>query len=280
MALPPRTTARRGAEESRMTDTEPAPGLEKTFGPHLAALCERVSRALTACGYTSLLVHSGSALTVFEDDRTYPFEAHAPFKVWVPLSDVPDSFVWFQPGAAPKLLLHQPRDYWYKPADLPRGYWVSHFEVCPVPDAAAARSALPRDLSRTAYIGDATPEVAAWGLGAVNPRPLMRRLDYDRAVKSPYELECLRAANRLGARGHLAATRAFRAGGSEFDIEIEFLRACAAREQELPYNPIIAFNEGGAVLHYQVLDKRPPRERHSLLIDAGAEFAGYASDIT
>src|ERR1700736_6548073 len=57
-------------------------------------------------------------------------------------------------------------------------------------------------------------------------------------------------------------------------------RSCGLREQELPYNPIIALNEGGAVLHYQVLEKEPPAQRHSMLIDAGAEFAGYASDIT
>jgi Xaa-Pro dipeptidase len=257
-----------------------ARGLEESFGPHLAALCERTARALHASGFTGLLVHSGAALTVFEDDRTYPFVAHAPFRVWVPLADAPDSFLWFEPGSRPKLILNQPRDYWYKPADLPRGYWVGHFDVLPVPDGAGARAALPRDLSGAAYIGDATPEIAAWGPAAVNPRALMRALDYDRAVKSPYELACMRAANRLGARGHLAATRAFEAGASEFEIELEFIAACGLREQELPYNPIIALNEGGAVLHYQVLNKRPPRERHSLLIDAGAEFAGYASDIT
>ena len=265
-----------------MSDFEPGPAkeLDQSFGPHLAALCERTARALNACGFTGLLVHSGSPLMVFEDDRTYPFAAHAPFKVWVPLSDAPDSFIWFEPGSRPRLILNQPRDYWYKPADVPRGYWVRYFEVLAVPDGAAARAALPKDLSRAAYIGDATPEVSAWGLAAVNPRTLMRTLDYDRAVKSPYELLCMRRANRLGARGHLAATRAFEAGASEFEIELEFLTACGLREQELPYNPIIALNEGGSVLHYQVLDKRPPRERHSLLIDAGAEFAGYASDIT
>lgn len=267
-----------------MPDTEPTPALagelEATFGPHLEALCARTARALESGGFTGLLVHSGSALTVFEDDRTYPFLAHAPFKVWVPLADVPDSYIWFKPGSKPMLVLHQPRDYWYKPADLPRGYWVRHFEVVAAADAAAARAALPQDLSRAAYIGDATPELGSWGVAAVNPKELMRRLDYDRAVKSPYELACLRAANRLGARGHLAATRAFEGGASEFEIELEFLRACGAREQELPYNPIIALNEGGAVLHYQVLEKRAPRERHSLLIDAGAQFAGYACDIT
>jgi Xaa-Pro dipeptidase len=267
-----------------MTDQEHrsglASGLEESFGAHLAALCDRSARALEACGFTGLLVHSGSQLTVFEDDRTYPFEAHAPFKVWAPLDDAPDSYIWFEPGSKPSLILYQPRDYWYKSADLPRGYWVRHFDIRPVPDAHAARAAVPQDLARVAYIGDATPELASWGVGAVNPRALMRRLDYDRAVKSPYELECMRAANRLGVRGQLAAERAFRAGASEFEIELAFLAACGLREQELPYNPIIALNEGGAVLHYQLLSRQRLRERHSLLIDAGAEFAGYASDIT
>jgi len=267
-----------------MSDTDPIPELaaelDASFGAHLAALSDRTARALEACGYTGLLVHSGTAITVFEDDRTYPFKAHAPFKVWVPCAETPDSYVWFEPGAKPRLVLHQPRDYWYKAADLPSGYWVRHFDVRPATDASAARAALPPELSRAAYIGDATAEIRAWGPAAINPRDLMGRLDYDRAAKSAYELACLRAASRLGARGHLAARRAFEAGASEFEIELEFLAACGLREQELPYNPIIALNQGGAVLHYQLLGKSAPRERHSLLIDAGAEFAGYASDIT
>ncbi len=254
--------------------------LANTFGPHLAQLCARTAQALEQEGCTALLVHSGSLLEVFQDDRTYPFEAHAPFKVWAPLADAPDSFIWFQPGSRPRLLLHQPRDYWYKAAQTPSDYWVEHFDVRSVADRSAARAELPKDLSRTAYLGDALPELAAWGVRAVNPPALMRRLDYVRAAKTPYELVCLREANRLGALGHQAAAEAFRAGASEFEIELAFLRACGQREQELPYNPIIALNEGGAVLHYQVLARQPPPERYSLLIDAGAEFAGYASDIT
>jgi len=254
--------------------------LARSFAPHLQQLCARTAQALEACGFSSLLVHSGSLLEVFQDDRTYAFEAHAPFKVWAPLQDAPDSFVWFEPGSRPRLLLHQPRDYWYKSAATPVGYWVEHFDLRSIPDRAAARTHLPPNLAHTAYIGDAIPELTGWGLGAVNPAGLMRRLDYVRAAKTPYELLCLREANRLGALGHRAAAAAFAAGASEFEIELAFLAACGQREHELPYNPIIALNEGGAVLHYQVLERRSPPERYSLLIDAGAEFAGYACDIT
>jgi hypothetical protein len=42
-----------------------------------------------------------------------------------------------------------------------------------------ARAQLPPDLSRTAYIGDGFSELTGWGVGAVNPAPLMRRLDYE-----------------------------------------------------------------------------------------------------
>jgi Xaa-Pro dipeptidase len=254
--------------------------LETSFGPYLAAVMARTTRALETCGYSALLVHSGALLTVFEDDRTYPFEAHAPFKVWVPLGDVSDCFVYFEPGQAPGLLFHRPTDFWHKAADVPRTYWTRHFDILPIADRAAARSHLPQDLSKVAYIGDEFPSLASWGVGAVNPRKLMRHLDYGRASKTAYELACMREASRLGALGHRAAARAFTEGASEFEIELAFIKGCGLREQELPYNPIVALNEGGAVLHYQMLEKQAPAERHSLLIDAGAEFGGYASDIT
>ena len=267
-----------------MTAAEPQRALERsldsTFPAHIRAVCERTAQALSSCGYAGLLVYAGSPLPVFEDDRTYPFEANAPFKVWVPLCDAPGSFVWFAPGSPPRLIIERPDDYWYKSPSLPRGYWVPHFDVHTVADRAMARALLPADLSRAAYIGDAFDGLDDLGVGALNPRPLLQRLDYVRAAKTPYELVCLREANRLGALGHVAAAAAFAAGASEFEIELAFLEACGLREQELPYNPIIALNASAAVLHYQVLEKEVPPERYSLLIDAGAEFAGYASDIT
>jgi Xaa-Pro dipeptidase len=250
------------------------------FGSHLTVVEKRAAAALAAAGFDAMLVHAGTPPLLFLDDHHLPFRVQAPFKVWAPLNDAPDSFVFFAPGKKPQLLIHQPVDYWHKSPELPQAYWTDAFDIASVGDRAAVRDALPRDLSRTAFIGAPFPELLDWGPAAINPEHLLTQLDYARAAKTEYELACLREANVLGARGHVAAERAFRAGGSEYEIALEFMKGCGHREQELPYNPIVALNEHGAVLHYQFQERRVPARLHALLIDAGAEFAGYASDIT
>ncbi len=259
---------------------DPALELEQLHAAHLAILRRRFDGALEACGYSSVLIYSGPLAPIFRDDQTYPFKAHAWFKAWVPLGAVSDCFLYYEPARAPLLLFHRPSDYWYKPADVPQSFWTGHVDLKPVADRAAARAALPAGLATTAYIGEGFPELETWGLAASNPPALLARLDYERAVKTPYELACMRKANHIAVRGHLAAAEAFRAGASEFEIELAFLRACAQREEELPYNPIIAINESAAVLHYQMLARKPPGALRSMLIDAGAEAYGYASDVT
>lgn len=260
--------------------SEPRDELADLYALHLAEIARRTGSALASCGWDALLVHSGAPPLLFQDDQTHPFRAQAAFKLWVPLTDVPDCFVWFQPGRRPLLVFHRPTDYWYKPAEPPQSYWTAHFDVCLAEDRAAARRALPASLARTAFIGEPFAELAGFGLATVNPERLIAALHHARARKTPYEIECLRRGSRSAARAHLAAARAFRAGASEFEIELAFLHASGLREQELPYNPIVALNGNGAVLHYQMLERRAPPRNHSLLIDAGTEFAGYATDVT
>ena len=252
----------------------------RAFAEHLEIVKKRSASALETTGFDALLVHAGTPPLLFLDDHHLPFRVQAPFKVWAPLTDAPDSFVFFVPGKKPLLLMNQPVDYWHKSPETPNDYWTGAFDIVSCADRAAARQALPKDLSRTAFIGVPFPELMSWGPKAINPEHLIAHLDYGRASKTPYEVACLREANVLGARGHVGAEKAFRAGASEFEIALEFMKACGLRERELPYNPIIALNEGGAVLHYQIQQRTKPAKLHSLLIDAGAEFGGYASDIT
>lgn len=255
-----------------------AEAYDDLFAAHLDSIAARTGEALAATGYDALVLHSGGLRTVDFDDCSYPFKAHAAFKLWAPITDTPDCFVAFRPGKRPRLLFNRPDDYWHKATPLPDSGWTGGFDIEPISDRAAARAVLPRD-ARTAFIGDAAG-FDDWGFAAVNPPRLTKRLDYARARKTPYEIACLRAANRLGARAHEAASRAFNAGESEYGIALAYMAAIAVREQELPYNPIVALNAGSSVLHYQVLERTPPAEHRSLLIDAGASFAGYGSDIT
>ncbi len=48
----------------------------------------------------------------------------------------------------------------------------------------------------------------------------------------------------------------------------------------MPYSNIVALNEHASVLHYTKLDHRAPAEMRSFLLDAGAEYNGYAADLT
>jgi Xaa-Pro dipeptidase len=61
---------------------------------------------------------------------------------------------------------------------------------------------------------------------------------------------------------------------------MSYLEACEQREEEMPYNNIVAYNENAAVLHYQHLERKAPSRLRSFLIDAGAQYRGYAADIT
>ena len=78
----------------------------------------------------------------------------------------------------------------------------------------------------------------------------------------------------------MVAERAFRAGASEFGIHLAYCQAVGQDSAELPYGNIIGLNAHAAVLHYMELQRVAPDPLRSFLIDAGASFHGYASDIT
>lgn len=67
---------------------------------------------------------------------------------------------------------------------------------------------------------------------------------------------------------------------SEFDINHVYLSTTGHRDIDVPYGNIIALNEHAAVLHYTKLDRLPPEQSRSFLIDAGTEYNGYAADLT
>ena len=253
-------------------------GLDELYVPHLHTLMRRTEQSLAESGFDALVIHAGLPPTQFLDDQSYPFKVNPHFKAWVPIVDNPGCILVVCPGARLKVLFHRPEDYWHKPAPLPQAPWAAAVDLIPMSDPSKAADHWA-NLGRVAYIG---PEAFTAGTDAasLNPPDLLKRLHYDRAVKTAYELECMRRASELGARGHRAALAAFRRGDSEYEAHMRYLEACGQREEEMPYNNIVAYNENAAVLHYQHLERTSPATLRSFLIDAGAQYRGYAADIT
>ena len=252
--------------------------LASLYPQHLATLRDRADKALALGGFDHLVIAASLPLRKFLDDQDYPFVANPHFLHWLPLTDTPGSWIVHTPGSKPKLIFLQPKDYWHVVPAAPSGYWVEHFDIEIVRNATDAVALLPGADRRRAILGPECPVVP--GAEANNPQAVIDYLHWHRSYKTPYELALMRDASRTGARAHRAAERAFRAGESEFGIQMAYLAAARQMEAELPYANIVGLNEHGAVLHYTHFDRMAPAQSRSFLIDAGASAAGYASDIT
>lgn len=252
--------------------------LSQLYPAHLATLHHRTSVALERGGFDHLVIAAGQPRYQFLDDLPYPFHVNPHFKHWLPVTKAPGSWLVITPGQKPKLIYLQPHDYWHVVPEVPAGYWVEHFDIVIVREAREAVAHLPAQVARCAIVGDDTAAIGEHVPD--NPDTVLNYLHYHRAWKTDYELAMMRVASHLGARAHRAAEAAFRAGASEYAIHMAYLGAARETENELPYGNIIGLNEHGAVLHYTNLERNPPLVSHSLLIDAGASFHGYACDIT
>ena len=184
--------------------------LDRAFPAHLATIRARTDDALAACGFDALAIFSGRPPNHFLDDSGWPFKVSPHFKLWAPLTDAPESFVCHVPGRRPVLCFYQPADYWHRPPQLPEEDWLAEFEVHTIKEPAEARAVLTSVFGRaprTVFVGEWHPEFAAWGFAACNPPALLAHLHYWRAVKTPYELDCMRRASRAGARGARGGSR-------------------------------------------------------------------------
>ena len=251
-----------------------------TFNEHIDVMVHRHAVAAQRAGVDGFVVYSGEPHVRFRDDREYPFMVNPHYSVLAPFTIAPHCWVVLQGNRKPRLIFVQPEDYWHCVPEDPSGAWVDQYDIEIVRTREQAHDELPKDRSRWAFIGEETSLADTLKFGGINPDPAMIYLEYHRGCKTAFEIDQVLEANRIAARAHRAAEQAFRDGRSEFEILLEFQRATGQSETRLPYSPIIALNENGAVLHYMECDLTAPETSRSFLIDAGADCRGYASDIT
>ncbi len=105
-------------------------------------------------------------------------------------------------------------------------------------------------------------------------------LDEMRLVKDASEIETMKTAARISARAHVRAMRATKPGLREYEVEAELLHEFRRSGAQSPaYTSIVAGGSNACVLHY-VDNNSLLNDGDLLLIDAGCELNGYASDIT
>ena len=111
-------------------------------------------------------------------------------------------------------------------------------------------------------------------------------LDEMRLIKDTGELDTMRRAAQISAEAHVramqASARLLRSGmdAREYHLEAELLHAFRWHGSQYPaYTSIVAAGANACVLHYRA-DTAPLRAGELVLIDAGCELDGYASDIT
>ena len=250
------------------------------YAEHLGVLDERWQAALDFAGLDAAVVAAGEPREYFLDDLAAPFRPNPHFAQWYPDADCAHAALLIRPGVRPKLLFHQPRDYWHQPPTVP-GWAQEHMEVVVFDDLEKLHAAVGEALAssnRLAFVGERPPG----NLTPVehNPTLLLNHLHYHRAYKTRFEIACMALANARAAAGHMAAREAFFAGASEFDTHMRYLAAARQTAEELPYHSIVAQNRHAGVLHYQHYDREPARPLVSFLIDAGASARGYAADVT
>jgi Xaa-Pro dipeptidase len=250
------------------------------YSRHVETICARHDHAMENSGASHAIIFSGNPKFAFLDDMPYPFNANPHFLSWAPLTELPLSYIVYTPGEKPVLIYYQPHDYWHVVPGAPDGFWVDQFDIRIANSTDDVAQHLPEALDKCILIGDIDDDALAFGIDRVNPTSAMNILHYARAIKTEYELACLRLASRRGVTGHVAAEAAFREGLSEFDIHQAYCKAVSHTDSELPYGNIVALNNHSSVLHYTNFDREPPETSRSFLIDAGARVHGYASDIT
>jgi Xaa-Pro dipeptidase len=256
--------------------------LPSLYAAHLDELARRTATVCERHGLDGLVVHSGTAQkkTTF-DDQFWPLVTVPFFKHWLPLA-VEGCALLVLPGERPTLFYNVERGFWEGPPDPESDHFWPFFHVVEIRSAAAIRAALESRIGRLAGVGEDRAFLASLGLAddRILPGKLLEDLNALRVKKTAYEVACLREANRRACRGHDAVLKAFTTEElSELDLHLIYLQHTEQDDPETPYKNIVALNEHAATLHH-VSYGRTRQIAQSLLLDAGATFLGYDSDIT
>jgi len=115
-----------------------------------------------------------------------------------------------------------------------------------------------------------------WDKDILDPRVY---LDEMRSIKSDSEIELMKIASSISSDAHIRAMAISRPGIGEWEIQASIEAHFTRSKTTNSYNPIVGGGDNSTILHYNSNSERIGLNE-LVLVDAGCEFNGYASDIT
>lgn len=243
---------------------------------HLNTLKHRYQLACEHFHLDAIILHSGSQTYYANDDMTHVYHPYAFAQQWLPYDVPADTWIIISANGELTLKWQAKKDFWHVIPTEPEGDWTADWKV----EGYENLEWLDNSSGRLALLSPTFKAKTEAQKSWVNSESLVHWLNYDRAVKTDWELAHIKSANHRAAAGHRAAAEAFFTGASEMEIHFAYLQATHQQQADEPYSSIIALNEGAAVLHYERKNSTRPKSLNTLLIDAGVKQNGYASDIT
>lgn len=266
-----------------------------------AAYARRRRQLMRIAGDDTILVLPSAPLRIRSRDTHYPYRQDSDF--WYLTGfDEPESVLVLVPGRAHGEALlfcrerNPEREAWDGARLGPEGAVdaLGMDDAYPIDDLDEILPGLLEGRSRVHYhfgrdtefdlklIGWLNRVRAQVRLGAQPPHEFLELghlLDELRLFKSKDEVRLMQRAADISVAAHEAAMRAVRPGMHEYALQAEVERVFRSHDAQPAYGSIVGAGANACVLHY-VANAGQARDGDLVLVDAGAEYRGYAADIT
>ena len=264
-------------------------------------LARRRRQLMRMIGNDGIAILPAAPEKIRNRDTTYPFRQDSDF-FYLTGFDEPDAVAVLIPGRAHAEYIlfcrerNSSRETWDGPRAGPDGAQADHGadDAFPITDIDEILPGLMEHCERVYYTMGAHPDfdkqVMGWFDGLRNrgqsdgliPQEFVAldHLLHDmRLYKSRSEIAAMRKAARIAASAHKKLMAACRPGIMEYELEAELLHEFKRNGCNPAYQPIVGSGPNSCILHY-VLNNCGMEDGDMLLVDAGCEYRGYASDVT
>ncbi|BCT92690.1 Xaa-Pro aminopeptidase [Lysobacter helvus] len=267
----------------------------------VSAFARRRKQLMRMAGDDAILVLPAAAERIRSRDTHYPYRQDSDFWYLTGFPE-PEAVLVLVPGRAhgEAILFCRERDPDREAWDGPRAGQEGAVEdfamddAYPIADLDEILPGLLEGRSRVYYhfgrdaefdlklIGWLNRVRAQARMGAQPPHEFLELghlLDEMRLFKANDEIKLMQRAADISVQAHQAAMRMSKAGVREYELQAELERVFRANDAEPAYGSIVGAGANACVLHYRA-NNATARAGDLVLIDAGAEYRNYASDIT